>query len=163
MQRSMSSHFPPCYITGGRTAPPKVSNQLLASFFPLLLFVYWGLRARRRRGQFAPSHSFPATLTGSMLKYRTRSGTVPPSPVPPTLNPSLPAPRPPLGRYHNKTCPVIHPRRHRGGGGVMQPPSGFPRITRERIGSWSGNLVHLSVELFYIFPEKFQDRPHYDL
>ena len=49
----------------------------------------------------------------------------------------------------------INPRRHR----EMQPPSGFPRITRERIGRSSRNLVYLTIEQFYIFPENFKFVP----
>ena len=46
-----------------------------------------------------------------------------------------------------------------GTGGLMQPPSGFPRITRERIGRLSRNLVYLTIEQFYIFPENFKSVP----
>ena len=41
----------------------------------------------------------------------------------------------------------------------MQPPSGFPRITRERIGWSSRNLVQLTVEPFYTFPENLKYVP----
>ena len=50
----------------------------------------------------------------------------------------------------------FNPRRHRGGGGFS---SGFPIITRERIGQSSRNLVYLSIELFYTFPENFKTVP----
>ena len=46
-----------------------------------------------------------------------------------------------------------HLRRHRG---IDATPSGFPRITRERIGRSSRNLVYLTIEQFYIFPENFK-------
>ena len=49
------------------------------------------------------------------------------------------------------------------GGRLMQPPSGFPRITRERIGRSSRNLIwvgmYLSNELFYIFSENLKTVP----
>ena len=38
-------------------------------------------------------------------------------------------------------------------------PSGFPRITRERIGRSSRNLVYLTFEQFYTFPENFKSVP----
>ena len=41
----------------------------------------------------------------------------------------------------------------------MQPPSGFPRITREQIGRSSRNLTYLSFEQFYTFPENFESLP----
>ena len=41
----------------------------------------------------------------------------------------------------------------------MQPTSGFPRITRERIGRSSRNLVYLTIEYFYIFTENFKPEP----
>ena len=40
--------------------------------------------------------------------------------------------------------------------GVDTPPSGFPRITRERIGQSSRNLAFLSFEQFYAFPENLK-------
>ena len=43
----------------------------------------------------------------------------------------------------------VNHRRHRG---LMQPPSGFPIIIRERIGRSSRNLVSLTFEQFNIFP-----------
>ena len=52
----------------------------------------------------------------------------------------------------------LNPRRHRGGG-LMQPPSGFPRITRERIGRSPRSLAFLSFEQFYTFPENFKSVP----
>ena len=52
------------------------------------------------------------------------------------------------------TAKHVNPRRHRGE--VDATPSGFPRITRERIGRSSRNLVYLSIELFYIFSENFK-------
>ena len=52
------------------------------------------------------------------------------------------------------------PRRHRGGGGWCNPPpSGFPRITRERIGRSSRNLAYLSFEQFNTFPENLKAVP----
>ena len=54
----------------------------------------------------------------------------------------------------------VNPRRHRGGGGGdANGPSGFPRITRERIGRSSRNCVYLTFEQFYIFPENFKPVP----
>ena len=50
----------------------------------------------------------------------------------------------------------LNPRRHRG---VDATPSGFPRITRERIGRSSRNLVYLTVEQFHTFPENFKSVP----
>ena len=44
-------------------------------------------------------------------------------------------------------------------GEVDATPSGFPRITRERIGRSSRNLVYLSIELFYIFSENLKTVP----
>ena len=38
----------------------------------------------------------------------------------------------------------------------MHSPSGFPRIVRERIRRSSRNLVYLTVQQFYIFPEFFK-------
>ena len=38
----------------------------------------------------------------------------------------------------------------------MQLPSGFPRITHERIGRSSRNLVYLTIEQYYTFPENFK-------
>ena len=43
--------------------------------------------------------------------------------------------------------------------GGVQPPSGFPRIIRERIGRSSRNLLHLTIEQFYTFPENFKSVP----
>ena len=43
--------------------------------------------------------------------------------------------------------------------GIDATPSGFPKITRERIGRSSRNLVHLTFEHFYIFPENFKSLP----
>ena len=45
---------------------------------------------------------------------------------------------------------------HRGG---MQTPSDFPRATRERISRSSRNLVYLTFEQFYTFPENFKFVP----
>ena len=39
---------------------------------------------------------------------------------------------------------------------VQPPPSGFPRITRERIGGSSQNLVYLTCEQFYTFSENLK-------
>ena len=55
------------------------------------------------------------------------------------------------------TAKHVNPRRHRGR--LMQPPSGFPRITRERIGRSSRNLVYPSIALFYIVSENFKTVP----
>ena len=41
----------------------------------------------------------------------------------------------------------------------MQPPSGFPRITRERIARWPRNLVYLTFAQFYIFSKKIKPLP----
>ena len=46
-----------------------------------------------------------------------------------------------------------------GTGWVMQTPSGFSRITRERIGRSSRNLVYLTIEQYYTSPEKFKSVP----
>ena len=46
-----------------------------------------------------------------------------------------------------------------GTGGLMQPPSGFPRITHERIGWSSRNFAYLSLERFYTFPENLKSVP----
>ena len=43
--------------------------------------------------------------------------------------------------------------------GVDAPPSGFPRITRERMGRSSQNLVYLTIEQFYTFPENLKSVP----
>ena len=45
------------------------------------------------------------------------------------------------------------------GGGGWCTHSGFPRITRERIGRLSRNLVYLTTEQFYTFPENFKSVP----
>ena len=50
----------------------------------------------------------------------------------------------------------LNPRRHRG---VDATPSGFPKITRERIGRSSRNLVYLTVEQCHNFPENFKSVP----
>ena len=61
-----------------------------------------------------------------------------------------------------------HPPLTTGGGGaftltgtgvVMQFASGFPRITRERIGWSSRNLVCLTIEQFHTFLENFKSLP----
>ena len=64
-------------------------------------------------------------------------------------------------RLHYRVRKIIlefgtNPRRHRG---VDAIPSGFPRITRERIGRSPRNLVYLTIEQFYTFPEKFKSVP----
>ena len=41
----------------------------------------------------------------------------------------------------------------------MQPPSGFPKIVRERIGRSSLNLVYITIEQLYTFPENFKSVP----
>ena len=41
----------------------------------------------------------------------------------------------------------------------MQPLSGFPRITRERIGRPSRNLVYPTIEQFCIVPKNFKTVP----
>ena len=50
----------------------------------------------------------------------------------------------------------IDPRRHRG---VDATPSGFPRVTHERIGRSSRNLVYLIFKQICIFPENFNIVP----
>ena len=45
------------------------------------------------------------------------------------------------------------------GTGGNATPLNFPRITRDRIGRSSRNLVYLSIELFYTFPENFKTVP----
>ena len=46
-----------------------------------------------------------------------------------------------------------------GGGGLMQSPSGFPRITREWFCRSSRNLVYLTIEQFYTLPQNFKSVP----
>ena len=48
-------------------------------------------------------------------------------------------------------------RRHSGG--WCNPLSGFPRITREMNGRSSRNLVYLTIEQFYTFPENCKSVP----
>ena len=55
------------------------------------------------------------------------------------------------------TAKHVNPRQHRGEDDAT--PLGFPRITRERIGRSSRNLVYLSIELFNIFSENFKTVP----
>ena len=43
--------------------------------------------------------------------------------------------------------------------GVDATPSGFPRITRERINRSSRNLVYLTIKQFYTFPENVNSVP----
>ena len=45
------------------------------------------------------------------------------------------------------------------GGGLMQPPLGVPKITREQIGGSSRNFIYLIFKQYNIFPEDFKTLP----
>ena len=64
-------------------------------------------------------------------------------------------------RDNTASCPQYTSHRSLAGtgGGVDATPSGFSGITRERIGRSSRNLVYLTIEQFYTFPENFKFVP----